>query len=63
MLLFLSCDNEHEGDNRDMNNFLDLEKQIYLKMFLHNTHLFDETDTDDEEENVANGNDDLENWG
>ena len=58
----MSCDNEHEGDNRDMNNFLDLEKQIYLKMFLHNTHLFDErTETDDEEENAAtNGDDDLE---
>ena len=51
----MSCGNEHEEDDRDMNNFLNREKQIYLKTFSHHTHLFDETDTDDEEENVANG--------
>ncbi|KAL7518630.1 hypothetical protein ACHAWX_003447 [Stephanocyclus meneghinianus] len=41
-----------EHEERDTQEFLELEKTIYLEMFPHNEQLFDDDDEDDEEECV-----------
>jgi hypothetical protein len=44
----------------DVDEFLELEKQIYLDMFLHNRATFDDDDDEDDTKTVstkkANGN-------
>ena len=38
------------NENLDVDEFLELEKQIYLDMFPHNNNIFDEEEEEDTEE-------------
>ena len=42
-------DQDEDEDERDAADFLELEKEIYLKMFPHNTNLFECEDKEKEQ--------------